>query len=175
MTGSPGEIIQSITYRKPTSGNTLLHYKSHHPRHTTKSIPVGEMTGALRNCSQRDDYLSEINTITHRFRTRGYTSWVIDRAKNIGSKKSRTQLITNINSTLPDSTPKPVLVLEYNKQFHDIKKIVDKYLPIIMEDDTFEHISSDGWQTVSRRPITLGNLISPSYFSSSTRTHTWLK
>lgn len=143
LTGIPGEIINSATYRKPTSGNTLLHYKSHHPKHTTKSISVGELTRALRSCSHHEVFQSETNIIGQRFKE-GYPNWVINRAKNIVSKKSRTELINNVTDKTSDSHPKSILILEFNRPFREIKTIVDKYLYIVMEDSTLEQILGNG-------------------------------
>lgn len=46
------QYIVYSTVRKPTAGNTILHYRNHHSTHTRKSIPDGEMTQAKRNCSK---------------------------------------------------------------------------------------------------------------------------
>lgn len=175
LTGTVGETINSATYRKPTSGNTLLHYKSHHPKHTTKSIPVGEFTRALRNCSHHEAFQSETKVIGQKFRDRGYPNWVINRAKDIVSKKKRTYLINHETDKSIDPDFKPTLVLEYNRQYKQIKSIVDKHLPIVTEDTTLEKILNKGWRTVSRKPMTIGNILSPSFFSSPSRPQTWLK
>ncbi|KAM3936220.1 LOW QUALITY PROTEIN: uncharacterized protein RB166_003342 [Leptodactylus fuscus] len=52
-------VVESKLYRKPQSGNTTLHAKSHHPQHTIKSVPVGELTRAKRICSQEQEYTEE--------------------------------------------------------------------------------------------------------------------
>ncbi|XP_073405286.1 cytochrome P450 2C8-like isoform X2 [Dendrobates tinctorius] len=50
--GVPGQLISTRTYSKPMAGNTILHANSSHPRHTVKSIPVGELTRIKRNCGR---------------------------------------------------------------------------------------------------------------------------
>lgn len=135
------------------------------------------MTRAVRNCTSPDSLERELNIISHRLHTRGYPHWSLNRAKNIVRKKSRSDLInpSTRKSINRPSTDKPTLVVEYSSQFPQIKEIVDKYLPILMEDDALSEILRYGWQTVSRRPRTLGNILSPSFFSWKGQSHTWLR
>lgn len=92
--------LKSSTYRKETAGNTILHYKIHHPRLTLKSISVGELTRAKRNCSSQEDYFCEANKICNRLMVRGYPPWVLTRAKNFVACKSRSDLLTSSPRTI---------------------------------------------------------------------------
>lgn len=67
----------------------MLHFRSHHPRHTLKAIPVGELTRAKRNCSSDENYIREANRICTSLKSRGYPDWVLHRAKNIVEHKQR--------------------------------------------------------------------------------------
>ncbi|KAM9305433.1 uncharacterized protein PAF06_013989 [Gastrophryne carolinensis] len=62
----------TTTYRKPTAGNTLLHFSSHHPGPLKRGIPFGQFLRIRRNCSSVTDYLREARELKARFRERGY-------------------------------------------------------------------------------------------------------
>ncbi|KAM4053830.1 matrix metalloproteinase-21-like [Anomaloglossus baeobatrachus] len=79
--------ISTKTYRKQIAGNTILHATSHHPAHTIKAIPLGEIIRANRNCNTPDSYSVELNNIETRLQARGYKNWMITRAKKIINKK----------------------------------------------------------------------------------------
>lgn len=47
----------------------------------------------------------------------------------------------------------------YSTNFHDIKKILLKHLPLLHYDETLSQILADGVKIVSKRNITLGNIL----------------
>lgn len=71
LKGDHDHTIKSSTYRK-TAGNTILHFNSFHPKHTFKSITVGELTSAKHNCSSELDFAIEEKQICDRLTNKGY-------------------------------------------------------------------------------------------------------
>lgn len=53
--------IETMTYRKETSRNTILSARSCHPLHTVKAIPIGELTSTKRNSSTMSNFTLEAN------------------------------------------------------------------------------------------------------------------
>lgn len=174
LKGIHGQPVISSTFRKPTAGNTILHYNSSHPKHTLKAIPVGELTRAKRNCTDPAQYEIEETQICSRLSTRGYPSWVLNQAKNIVSKKNRKDLLSR-SITKTNTSENTFIVLEYSDQYQSIRNIINKYIPILYEDEITEQILRKGYKIVSRKPISLGNILSPSLFISDPPQHTWLR
>lgn len=83
---------------------------------------------------------------------RGYPEWVLNRTKNIVKHKKSSNLLhpTYIDNL---SNQQPTLVLEYKNQFSAIKIIVDKYIPMLMEDETMDEILSGGYRVLYKNPI----------------------
>lgn len=59
--------------------------------------------------------------------------------------------------------------------FSQIKKIIEKNLPILNSDEKAGLILQDGVRIVSRRAPTLGSILSPSVVECPSREHTWLQ
>lgn len=72
--------VETITFRKQVAGNTILPAKSCHPMHTIKSVPIGEMMRAKRNCTAEIKWNDEINKVRNRLTARGYEPWILNRA-----------------------------------------------------------------------------------------------
>lgn len=88
-------LINTGTFRKPTSKNSLLLDSSYHPPHTIRSILVGEFIRAKRNCSTPESFQLHCSTISKRLSDRGYQKWHINRAISIAPGKDRNNLIYN--------------------------------------------------------------------------------
>ncbi|KAM9311721.1 protection of telomeres protein 1 [Gastrophryne carolinensis] len=67
-----GDRLVTTTYRKPTAGNTLLHFSSHHPWPLQRGIPLGQFLRIRRNCGSERDFVHEVRELTMRVQERGY-------------------------------------------------------------------------------------------------------
>ncbi|OCT94642.1 hypothetical protein XELAEV_18012324mg [Xenopus laevis] len=64
--------IQTTIFRKPCSGNTLLHATSCHPKNLVGGIPVGQFLRLRRNCSTDMTFQEQAEKMKERFLDRGY-------------------------------------------------------------------------------------------------------
>lgn len=60
-------------YRKPSSGNAILHAASSHPAPLVKSIPYSQYVRLKRNCSREFDFEKEVKALQTRLLAKGYS------------------------------------------------------------------------------------------------------
>lgn len=77
-----GDRLTTKTFRKATSGNTLLEATSHHPRSLIKGILTGQFLRIRLNCSLKSDYQDELKQLYKRFRERSYPHRSLKNSKN---------------------------------------------------------------------------------------------
>lgn len=170
--------VDTVTYRKETAGNTTLHAASCHPLHTVQAIPMGELVRAKRNCSSATAFDIEKQTVCKRLKERQYPPWMLGRA---------TEKIAHVDreSLLGNNTHKPlshisdgfsIFSTPYSLQFKQISDIIHKYIPVLYTDPGFSEVIQKGYKCVSKKAITLGNILSPSMICSQADTKpTWLR
>lgn len=117
-----------------------------------------------------------------KFENRGHSKSVINRGLSIASKVSRGKLLAE-KSTKKDknirhyrggrvNNPNPTFSTSYSLEYDKVRKIVNKYLPVLSHDLIYSQILTKGIRTVSRKAPSLGNLLS--LFSSRNNTTNWL-
>lgn len=81
-----------------------------------------------------------------------------------------------LQNTKPESSTVriPVFLPPYSIEYSKIRKIMERYVPILNEDERYQSILSRGFKTVSRRVPSLANTLSPSDFVSFVHRGTWL-
>ena len=179
LSGIGGTITTSL-HRKKTAGNALLRADSAHPGHTINAVPYGQFLRLKRLCSSPEDFSVEAIKMSHRFRERGYPIKIINRALSRASTIPRDSLLSNAHTSVKNTHSAafcdvPVFSTPYSSEFNGIKSIVNKYLPILYGDTTYQHILEKGIKTVSRRAPTLGSKLSPSLFQSHNTSMNWLQ
>lgn len=75
-----GGVLLTKLYRKPTERNTLLSYKSNHPRALRDSLPYSQFLRIRRNCSEKDDYFLEASILSEKLKARGYPKRLVKTA-----------------------------------------------------------------------------------------------
>ncbi|KAM3926827.1 uncharacterized protein RB166_009651 [Leptodactylus fuscus] len=85
--------IQTDLYRKPTSSNALLHYKSAHPRYVVNNIPTGQFLRARRICSTENSFEQSARDLELRFKQRGYNQRSIQQGYQRARLSNRSDLI----------------------------------------------------------------------------------
>lgn len=63
------------------------------PPHTIKNLPIGEYIRATKSCSTDSSLKKEMNIIDGRLKQQGYSSNLLNRAKNIAKSKTRVQYL----------------------------------------------------------------------------------
>lgn len=64
-------VLSCTLFRKPTSGNTILHSSSFHPRPLINSVPYSEYLRNKLNCSNEKDYKQEAKALKTQLLKRG--------------------------------------------------------------------------------------------------------
>ncbi|OCT72560.1 hypothetical protein XELAEV_18035541mg [Xenopus laevis] len=152
--------IVSTVFRKETAGNTLLRADSCHPRHVLKAIPFGQFQRLRHRLLQRN---YPINLLKLSF----LKAFRIDRMTLLNDRKK-----TKNNDKKDD---KPMFITSFSRQYHKIKTIVRKNLPILFNDESLHNILKDGCKFVTRRAPTLVNLLAPSVVPGKIKSKTWLQ
>ncbi|OCT72372.1 hypothetical protein XELAEV_18035350mg [Xenopus laevis] len=157
--------IHTTIYRKPCSGNTLLHAQSCHPRSQIAGIPIGQFPRLRRNCSTIGEYKTKADEMNGRFKERGYNNKLIQRAYVRAENTDRDTLLFPQNKThKKDYGQKISFITRYSRQYKKIVKRVKKFLPILYADGDFCAALDPGIGCVARRAYTLGDLLSPSLY-----------
>lgn len=126
-----------------------------------------------RICSEDKVYEEEKQLMSGKFLSLGYELSTIQRAVTIADNIER-------NSLLDDKGGKrspvsvPIFSIPYSLEFNKIRRIVERHIPILYEDDVYANILSKGVKTVSRHAHTLNNALSLSDFCSRIQSRTWL-
>ncbi|XP_053568734.1 usherin [Bombina bombina] len=171
--------VSSSLYRKPISGNTLLHARSSHPRHVFKGIAKGQFMRIKINCSREKDFLKESEVLKSRLKDRGYPKNLFNRAfsevsamdrKSVHGRQRENKLMHH-----PSSKFKPTLVTAFSNQFDKVCKVIEKNLPILRGDMVLRKIMDDGCNFIYKCNLTLGNILSPSMLPQKDSGSSWLK
>lgn len=108
---------------------------------------------------------------------RAYPKGMLSRACNIVDGISRNHLLSPRKSMdIFERKSSPItFTTGFIVQYWQVVSIVKKHLPLLYSDENVRSILGDGVRFVSKRAPTLGNLVSPTYFSSHDKTgSTWL-
>ncbi|OCT79926.1 hypothetical protein XELAEV_18026740mg [Xenopus laevis] len=151
---SVNKVIHTTIYRKPCSGNTLLHVSSCHPKNLLGGITVGQFLRLQRNCSTDIAFREQAEDMKERFLDRGYGRKSVNRVNPLGKKGKRKQ------GVLAEKVP----FVRYSRQFYSILDMVKGYLPILYTDDDFQKILISCVNSIPRRSHTLRDLLSPSMY-----------
>uniref|UniRef100_A0A803JQE7 Reverse transcriptase domain-containing protein n=1 Tax=Xenopus tropicalis TaxID=8364 RepID=A0A803JQE7_XENTR len=183
-----GTHIETDTYRKPCSGNSLLRADSCHPSHLFKGIPLGQFLRLRRNCSTDEAFVKQACLLRDRFLERGYTMNLLIPAfanslcksrLDLLTRKSMDRLITQKNKRITKKQSVsnfnvPIFITTYSRQFYEIKNVIQKFLPVLYNDSQLASVLKNGCKFVTRRAPTLGNVLSPTILKSKSAKSTWL-
>ncbi|KAM4050614.1 uncharacterized protein ACNLHF_017504 isoform 2-T2 [Anomaloglossus baeobatrachus] len=123
--------LETGLYRKPTATNSLLSFDSFHPFHTRRGVPIGQFLRVRRNCTLSEEFRTQANDLTHRFRRRGYPRSVLSNAYRRAKNETQQSLIQK----QPAKGDQPLrLVTDYNNQWKQVKQILSKNWAILTSD-----------------------------------------
>lgn len=69
--------ICAQNYTKPTSGNSLLHYRSYHPR-WVNNFPKSQFCWLRHNCARIQDYATHGLILKTKFKEKGYPDEIVE-------------------------------------------------------------------------------------------------
>ncbi|XP_077132187.1 uncharacterized protein LOC143787387 [Ranitomeya variabilis] len=110
-------VLSTCLYRKPTATNNLLEYRSFHPPHTKRGIPVSQFLRARRNCTLDGDFRKEAQDLTLRFKRRAYPNKCISQAYQRARLQSQASLLEPTKK-LPDKTVR--FITGYNTHWSQV-------------------------------------------------------
>lgn len=106
--------LKTSLFRKPTDGHQYLHWDSCHPVALKKSIPYSQLLRIKRNCSEQEDYEREASFLLDRFKRRHYPKDVLNRAKEQADARTRSELLSKIESTDNEVSTTHTLVVKFH-------------------------------------------------------------
>ena len=116
------------TYTKPTDKHAYLHKTSYHPYSLKSSIIYSQVLRTKRICTKPDDYANSISKLFQSFRDRGYNDEELNTGFNKAANKNRDDLLKYKAKRKSNRIP---LILTYNQQLPDIKKVIDNNWKIL--------------------------------------------
>ncbi|KAJ1134806.1 hypothetical protein NDU88_001252 [Pleurodeles waltl] len=121
-------LLNSSVYHKPTDRNSLLLYNSYHPKSLRDNLPFGQFLRIRRNCSDKNDFHTQANTLCHKLRERNYPLANIRQAKKRAGNIPRDILL--INNTRPPQT-RLTCVTTFTPLSNRVKGIIRRFWPIL--------------------------------------------
>lgn len=148
--------VMSKSFRKITAGNTILHYKSCHPKHVRNNIPYGEYIRALCNCSNPVHFSKEAENITNRLKSRGYPKKILLNALNKVSSKKREDLLrcNNVKNHQKSNKNPVTFSTTFNMEYHQICQLITKHIPLLLYDPSLAKALDGGHRCVAPRAPT---------------------
>ncbi|OCT76280.1 hypothetical protein XELAEV_18031476mg [Xenopus laevis] len=169
------EKVVSTVYLKESAGNSLLRADSCHPLHVFKAIPFGQFQRLHRNFSTEADFITKSLGLRDCFLERGYS---LDSLKTVFVKALRQDRLAlrsdNKGVGGRRSIDMPMFITLYSRQYPQVKKIINKYLPVLYGDESLRKVLQSGCKFVTRRAGTLGNMLAPSVIEMEGTRRTWL-
>ena len=123
--------IYSSLYRKPSSGNTILHATSGHSYSLIKSIPYSQYIQLKRNCAQSSDYEMAAKKLSHRLRDRGYSHKILKKDYNRAAQQNQQELIISTKTKTYTW-----VITQYSKHHSQFRSILNQFWPLLLADDT---------------------------------------
>uniref|UniRef100_A0A8C5N1Y7 Reverse transcriptase domain-containing protein n=1 Tax=Leptobrachium leishanense TaxID=445787 RepID=A0A8C5N1Y7_9ANUR len=167
-----GEIATSL-FRKKTASNNLLHWDSFHPKSLKRGIPLGQYLRLRRLCSTDEEFVAKSQILRHDFKEKGYPNRCLKRAFQRALLLSRDDLLED--HTKPD-TKLIRCIGTFDAGWDHVKKIMDRYWPLLTLDSQISDMLTDKASITARRSRNLRDRLVHSHFSlpSPTKTYTWL-
>lgn len=149
--------LHSSLYRKPSSGNTILHAASAHPQPLLDSIPYSQFVRLRRNCTLDSDFHQAANDLYERLRRRGYSCSLLRRSFNRVIKRNRHDLIHSTKSSKINNSVR--IITQFSKQHGQMRGIFQKYWPLLMADNTIKKFLKSYPEITYRRAPSMRDML----------------
>ncbi|CAJ0965210.1 unnamed protein product, partial [Ranitomeya imitator] len=93
VTMENGSLLTSL-FSKPMATNSLLEYRSFHPVHTKRGVPIGQFLRVRRNCTEDNVFHMEARELTSRLKERNYPRRCILAAYERARSQNQVSLLT---------------------------------------------------------------------------------
>lgn len=167
-----GRLCTSL-YRKPTSGNSVLHENSCHMRNTVTNIPHGELLRTKRNCTRDCDYQVVARECIDRFRVRGYQEDTLRLAKSRVDSMQRVSLFEEDGSRNQMGSVSKAdrfrMITEYSEDTGEIRKAFRRNWHILKSDPIIGEDLPKSPLLMFRRARTLRDVLVQSHCASESR------
>ncbi|XP_077134800.1 uncharacterized protein LOC143788791 [Ranitomeya variabilis] len=157
--------LTTCLYRKPTATNSLLEFRSFHPSHTKKGIPIGQFLRSRRNCTLDVDFKKEAQDLTRRFQKRTYPKKYISQAYQRARSQSQISLLE------PRTKPSDKFVrfiTGYNTHWSKVREILQKHWDILTTDLATSQVVSGRPLITARRAPNLRDILTRSHYTRPT-------
>ncbi|CAJ0941359.1 unnamed protein product [Ranitomeya imitator] len=153
--------LTTCLYRKPTATNNLLEFRSFHPFHTKKGIPIGQFLRSRRNCTLDDDFQKEAQDLTRRFKRRTYPKKCVSQAYQRARGQSQVSLLESKKKP-PDKFVH--FITGYNTHWSKVRDILQKHWGILTTDLATSQVVSERPLITARRAPNLRDILTRSHY-----------
>lgn len=126
-----GGQLRTTTFKKPTDRNSLLHFRSHHPKALRGNLPYGQFLRIRRNCSDTQDFDRQAHQLEKDLRDRQYPPSVVQKARKRPRNTNREALLEPKER---EDTNTLTCVTTFTPASNNIKKIINRNWRIINSD-----------------------------------------
>ncbi|CAJ0937732.1 unnamed protein product [Ranitomeya imitator] len=158
-------VLSTCLYRKPTATNNLLEFRSFHPSHTKKGIPVGQFLRTRRNCTRDEDFYREAHDLTQRFKKRTYPNKYISQAYQRAKGQSQVALLQPREKTSDRSVR---FITGFNTHWSQVRHILQRHWGILTTDLSTSQIVSERPLITARRAPNLRDILTRSHYARPT-------
>ncbi|XP_069609367.1 uncharacterized protein [Ranitomeya imitator] len=157
--------LSTCLYRKPTAVNSLLEYRSFHPKHTRDGIPRGQFLRARRNCTDDEDFRREAHDLTERFRRRNYPKKCISRAYQRAKIQTQDTLLV---PTRKETDKFVRFITGYHTQWNQVRDILNNHWRILTADTQTAQVISPRPLVIAKRAPNFRDILTRSHYSRPT-------
>ncbi|XP_078525914.1 uncharacterized protein LOC144798766 [Lissotriton helveticus] len=129
--------LQVDLFTKPTARNTMLHFKSFHPKCQKDSIPFSQFLRVRRNCTELRDYDLQSENMKIKFLQRGYPRRLIREAYKRARFYDRDALL---NSNRTKNAPSLVCITKHSTIDGSIRQIINSNWHLLNLNNTQQKI-----------------------------------
>ena len=148
------------THFKPTETFQYLAMESCHPFHCYRGLIKGESLRNIRNTSDKNIYLANMEMFTRRLVERGYDESLVKECLSEVKYENRAELLKT--KTLPKDNEIPLcLVSTFNTNAPNLSAMLKKHWKIIQEDCVANEIFTSKPLVSHRRSKNIGELLKP--------------
>lgn len=163
--------LNTMTYRKPTSSNSLLHWGSYHSTPLKCGIPRGQYLRIKRNCSQEISYSRQARDLRNHFQDRGYPVGVLKDVHKHALHSKRHDLLSPRKK---DNDNLIRLIGIFDHEVSNVRKIFDQYWSILLSDQDINTYLPTRAGITFRRGCSIRDQLVHSHYQPPASDGTWL-
>lgn len=169
-------LLHTTIYRKGTDRNTLLRADSFHLRSLKDNIPFGQFQRLRRICNNDSDFEMQAQDMTLRFRARGYSPMIIEKAIIKARSTTRSDLLEKKKrrKDIGKNNSRPVFVTQYSSSASEMKQIIKSNWGLIQSDSILKDVFPEPPMIVFKKAPSIRDKLVRSYLPGP-RQKTWLE